>query len=637
MTMRLRLMSFVAACLVVSVSMPAFAARDQTLEAFKNDAELIAYLRAIKVRREADSAHANNGILTSPAPPSAPTPLLAPSSTQQDASGALASVAVMGSAASPESITNNQTAGIDEGDIVKQSRGFLVVLRRGRLFTVRIASEQLQPVSMINAYGPGVDPGGTWYDEMLVTDGQVVVIGFSYRRGGTEISRFTLDKAGGLHYRDTYQLRGNDYYSARNYASRLMGHRLIFYTPIDINLWDKLTPQRITPALRRWHPGVTPADFKRIVPADRIYRSPAAFDDNDQLALHAVTTCDLDTPQMTCQSTAVLGPRSRVFYVSMDAVYVWTTSRDMVRDKPNPSFIARIPLDGAPPRGLRTGGSPVDQMSFLQRDGWLNVLVSSQGAGEGMWASESAAGELALLRVPLSDFGDGTDTAKPSRYRPLPSSDIMNFDTHNRFVGDWLLYGTSDTWWKRSKPGDLENIYGIHYTTHDPAQSIALGHQVARIEALQGDAVVIGNAGDDLDFTTLRLTDRMQAVSRYIMPKAEQGDDRTHGFFYKPQSQTEGLLGLPIISSDVKGRGDSASVLFLRNQVLHLARAGSLGSDGKQDRNDGCKASCVDWYGDARPIFLGDRVFALLGYELVEGTLRDGRIHERRRVDFGPD
>jgi hypothetical protein len=44
----------------------------------------------------------------------------------------------------------------------------------------------------------------------------------------------------------------------------------------------------------------------------------------------------------------------------------------------------------------------------------------------------------------------------------------------------------------------------------------------------------------------------------------------------------------------------------------------------------------VDWYGNARPLFLRGRVFALLGYELVEGTLDDGRLRELRRVTFAP-
>jgi hypothetical protein len=35
-------------------------------------------------------------------------------------------------------------------------------------------------------------------------------------------------------------------------------------------------------------------------------------------------------------------------------------------------------------------------------------------------------------------------------------------------------------------------------------------------------------------------------------------------------------------------------------------------------------------------LFLRGRVFALLGYEIVEGSLADGRIRERRRVNFAP-
>ena len=77
-------------------------------------------------------------------------------------------------------------------------------------------------------------------------------------------------------------------------------------------------------------------------------------------------------------------------------------------------------------------------------------------------------------------------------------------------------------------------------------------------------------------------------------------------------------------------------MLFLRNRDLHLNRAGALRSRGGSTMDDACKASCVDWYGNARPIFIGKRVFALLGYELVEGQLADGRVRERRRVDFAP-
>ena len=52
--------------------------------------------------------------------------------------------------------------------------------------------------------------------------------------------------------------------------------------------------------------------------------------------------------------------------------------------------------------------------------------------------------------------------------------------------------------------------------------------------------------------------------------------------------------------------------------------------------NDACKASCVDWYGNSRPLFLRNRVFALLGYEIVEGSLNGAGISEIRRISFAP-
>ena len=51
---------------------------------------------------------------------------------------------------SAESITNTQEAGVDEGGIVKAAGDYLIVLRRGRLFTVRLGDQDLQPVSMID-------------------------------------------------------------------------------------------------------------------------------------------------------------------------------------------------------------------------------------------------------------------------------------------------------------------------------------------------------------------------------------------------------------------------------------------------------------------------------------------------------
>jgi hypothetical protein len=67
-----------------------------------------------------------------------------------------------------------------------------------------------------------------------------------------------------------------------------------------------------------------------------------------------------------------------------------------------------------------------------------------------------------------------------------------------------------------------------------------------------------------------------------------------------------------------------------------LRELGSLAAEPEAAVDDGCRASCVDWYGNARPLFVKNRVFALLGYEIVEGELAGGRIREKRRMTFAP-
>ena len=94
---------------------------------------------------------------------------------------------------SAESVTNVQHAGVDEGGIVKVHGDHLVVLRRGRLFTVAIG-DTAQTRFGVDAFGPDIDPGDTWYDEMLVAGETVIVIGYSYERGGTEVGLFDIDR-----------------------------------------------------------------------------------------------------------------------------------------------------------------------------------------------------------------------------------------------------------------------------------------------------------------------------------------------------------------------------------------------------------------------------------------------------------
>jgi hypothetical protein len=538
-------------------------------------------------------------------------------SERRDAAGVLPqSAAALAKAESQDSVTNVQHAGVDEGGIVKLHGEHLVILRRGRLFTVEVRG--LKPVSTVDAFGPDIDPRGAWYDEMLIWRDTVVVIGYSYARGGTEVALFDISQAGELRYRSTYHLRSNDYYSSRNYASRLIGSKLVFYSPLYLNFW-RPEPLSQLPAMRRW-----PEDFKRIAPATRIYRTDDALNPQQGLALHSVSICDLAQRELSCEASAVLGPAGRVFYVSPNSVFVWTAN----------SSVFRIPLDGSAPSALKVSGTPIDQFSFLEgADGHLNVLVRAHGRGEAMWSSERTFGDLALLRVPLASFSDGRESAPRSSYRRLPSPG--GHALQNRFIGDYLIYG-SGAGWRRPQPTPYPLVYALRFGRDEGTYELPIVHGVDRIEALGANAVVVGSDGKDLHFTSLQLQKHPAVATRYTRENASQGETRSHGFYYHAR---EGLIGLPIIGAGKPAsrqlRHESASVLFLRNDELNLREIGTLDSRPAAG-NDGCRASCVDWYGNSRPLFLKGRVFALMGYEIVEGELRGGRIDERGRVNFAP-
>jgi hypothetical protein len=602
----------------------------KTLRPFRSEQELAGYFRDLAEKQQREWAR-RRGAMGGSSNAQAPAPLAAAESVSVTKSDAKA-------AKDEESVTNTQHAGVDEGGIVKLHGDHLVVLRRGRLFTVAIGDNQLKPVSAVDAFAPDINPNGTWYDEMLVSDDTVVVVGYSYERGGTEIGLFDIDRAGRLGYRATYHLRSNDYYSSRNYSSRLIGSRLIFYTPLYLPVGQEDMSASF-PALRKWHKGAKASEFQRIVSATRVYHAERETSASYGLALHTVTVCDLARPEFSCEATAVVGAPGRVFYVSPDSVYVWVTQWMGYDAKPRQSsMVYRLPLDGSAPSALGTSGSPVDQFSFLEsEDNYLNVLVRSEGAGDGMWRAEVAAGEVALMRVALDSFSDGNEDVPRSSYKPLPKPQGYTFQ--NRFVGDYLLYGTGSGWGAPER-ANRGTVFAVRWAGGIAAE-LPLAHGVDRIEAMGTDAVVVGTDGKDLHFTGVRLGSQPTVASSYVRRNASQGELRSQGFFYKPDGAETGLLGLPIRGAGRPGYehlfDGSASILYLRNDSLNLSEVGALDArPDKSSANDACRASCVDWYGNARPLFVRGRVFALLGYEIVEGALDDNRLRETRRISYAP-
>lgn len=548
-----------------------------------------------------------------------------------------ASALTEATSSSSASITNTQEKGVDEGDIVKAYNDYLIVLRRGRIFTVRLvesAKPVLSPITQMNVF-PDELSGQAWYDEMLVTGNTVIVVGYRYSQRATEINLFTINGDGTLTRGQTYFLDSDDYYSSRNYTSRLVGSKLIFYVPYHPHWSDeKRGPSDLLPSLRKW----VSADNTTDLPLIREVDVAKTLHEELYPTLHTVVQCDVSS-QLSCSAKAIFGPASRNYYVSKNAVYLWVADAGMSSQKLHePSaYVYRLDLATGGATVVRADGSPIDQFSFQEKDDTLNVLVRSSGGGDAMWKSEHNNGPLALLRIPVSRFARDPILVSKDLFVPLPEPKGYGFQ--NRFVGDNLLYGVGGDWSDNS--GDPQFLYVKKVTTNDPAEAVPLSHTLDRIDVMGTDAVVVGKSADAsaLLISALQLNPKPRITDTFTFSGAAQGELRSHGLFYFPHADGTGILGLPIRKQGTATSSyvsDSASVLFLSTTTeKKFVSLGELGGvDQALSFDDTCVASCVDWYGNARPIFYRDRIFGLLGYELIEGLLKDAKIEKARSVNF---
>ena len=500
-------------------------------------------------------------------------------------------VTVTATAARPDEDTNRQHDGVDEGGLVKKAGDLLVVLRRGRLFTIDTSGAQLAAIDMADlaTKDSQTDDRHDWYDELLVVEGTVIVIGYSNSRGGTEVVLFNLREGGRLEHRATYNLRSDDYYSGENYASRLVGGKLILYT--TRSLPDKPDNLDWLPAMRRWTPSGTPPNFERIVSWDRVFKqngSLGAFP-----TVHSMVTCDPSAVALTCTGSVLLGDPLSVYYASPTAGYAWTQDWSGYPEGKPRSVVYRLAFDGSPISALQVEGVPSNQLAFLESDdAHLNVVVHRNEV-EDIFATS-------LLRVPLGAFGDGSVAAPPDSYREL----ARGFDWFSiRFIGDFVLVGGASH--------DATNERLIVARWRSPEMfTLPLQHGVERIESIGDDAIVIGPENGDLGMTALSLAAGPKITATMRVENARQSESRTHGFLYRAESAQEGLFGLPLLTSS--SFSESASVMFVRNRHLSLQSAGLLEASATVE-DDNCLVSCVDWYGNARAIFSGSRVFALMG------------------------
>ena len=140
--------------------------------------------------------------------------------------------------------------------------------------------------------------------------------------------------------------------------------------------------------------------------------------------------------------------------------------------------------------------------------------------------------------------------------------------------------------------------------------------------------------------SSLSLTDQVVIVDSRREEKLVEAEDRSHAFNYMAMNDSH-LLGLPAVDiSKLRYNGpyfedmpSQINYFYMSNDML-LQEAGIILEERATgiDRED-CLVSCEEWYGMTRPIFIWDRIFGLLGFEVVEGYMSGAVVEEKARID----
>jgi len=634
------------------------------LERFDNDADFLRYVRRVhqlngtsgRFDYETAPMVSDSAIPPPPSPPP-PPPSVAPS-PQAGASELSASRSEPTTSGEASSITNVQTAGVDEGGIVKQVGRFLIVLQDGRLFVIDTRDGQapgLSLASRTNVYrSAGQD---TWFDELLTSGNRILVTGYSYREQASEVTVLTIDDDGQLTREATYYISSNDYYDIENYSTRLVNGSLVIYTPLDISNVNPRVRMR-WPVVRRW---LRDGDRRAVTTEGR-----SLFDGNDiyrpvqsvfQPMVHSVSVCPLGDlsagDELDCRTTAFVGGGQREFFVSTTDIFLWVTPHQWDRAVSRncalpgaayasiPATVYQVPLNGDTPRAIHARGQPTNQLAL---DGNTEEFRALLTWNVGPCAATGGSAQVRYFHTPLSTFRTAPMEAAPTRYVQAPSPEAGQYEV--RYTRSFVVYGGRTGWSSYPPEANVtlpsSRVVALPLANPAAATVVQAPHNIIRLERAGNNAILSGYRSDrGLSLSVLDLEGVPRIVSTQVLDGRYESEGRSHAFNALVGADDSGVMGLPTVTRTWEGgrwwfRSQASDISYVT-----LASNGRLGWAGQlvarqnaQDPSYRCEVSCVDWYGNTRALFIGSRVFGLSGTELIEGALANGRIRETRRLNL---
>ncbi len=550
-------------------------------------------------------------------------------------------------------ITNNQVTGVDEGDIIKRYKNMLVILRKGKLYSLDISESNLPKmikIDEVDAFSP-FWKHDAWFDEILIDNGMVLVLGYNYDFDSTEVIRFILTKGGEFSYKDNYLIKSEDYFDEENYSSRLFNHQYTTYIPIELNTDTAIQEQ--LPKIAKVEDGFS-GDEDDLIWSPLIEVSDIYYPIQTVLnpMLHSFIVCPLDEDVLICNGIGIISSWENLYYNNGEKIYMWTSAwqeeaqqykeietdetlydykdsykyekrKDKIKEVDelyNP-LVYRISLDTFDVDAIQVKVMPTSQFSFHYQDNALYMF--------GLLDKRKAQ----LVKMPDSLFDK---SASMSSILVREINNGADISSTQRYVGNYFLIG--DDGYNFVKDKIIKPLTAINFK-NGYKKTINLNNYAKRIEAINNKALVIGKTLDNNLGVSLFSPENPKVIEQTTLLDRLEGENRSHAFNFT-YFDDYFLAGITTQDKDKAENEDgyyywddntSSDITFIGGNEK-IEYIGELTSQAKPNKT--CTLSCEDWYGNSRPFFIGNRIFAISGDELIEAELINGEIVEKYRINI---
>ncbi|MFN2334679.1 MAG: beta-propeller domain-containing protein [Wenzhouxiangellaceae bacterium] len=554
---------------------------------------------------------------------------------------------------SKDMITNVQTADIDEGGLFKRRGDQLFVLRGDRIFRIRIDGPE-GPVLQLEQSISLSDSGrvsGVWYDELMVFDEGAAILSFDFERAVTGLQFFYMDSDGYLTPAAHIEIRSEDYYSGSNYGMRLIDGRLLLQ--VSVGLGDGSRWQwPLWRSVARSIPGSETDGWQAMIDVEDVLLPLIPVSDP---VIHTVLKCELDAlmlGHMDCAATGLVGELWSELYVSQTAAYVamdawkedayvtdefspwaWGARADRTFSNLVETLIYRLPFDDDEvPGAVFVSGDRGDQFSFREVGSELIVITELQPGPKDR--------QMAVHRVPLSQFSQQLVSARSPR---IETEVLGVSDQHRtiRVADQYVLMGEHGMMVRDTDEPSYQTELVILPLFERGSQRVTLNQSVDSIEPLDDRFFLSGRDFSGQWSMSLLAPNSPDYVATSVVESHDNAEDRSHAFNWRRSSDGTLIMGLPGVlrneDRDEEYWQESSRVsdfVFLRAEGRRLTPVGVLEMQHSEAPGEDCadQFSCIDWYGNARLAFIGERIFALSTNRLTEARLIDRQIQQVRAL-----